>query len=604
MRQKEQAACPARTTDAGNGMVTPCRITPATAVLRENHKGWGGLARKHQDMSLASRRPASRLPRLLGATTALGVLALGVAPLAWGAEQPANTYTPYAIGINGGEPSIGFDPIRNVAVYGSGTNNKRLAFDDSVSPATVTISDAKAPTSVTSLDAITFIDQATGRLFVSQLAAASSLFAFSDDAGKTYTPSQGAGVGTVLDHQSVGGGPFHAPLTGGTSLYKDAVYYCAQNSYNGACALSPNGGLNFFNAVPTYNTPANAMNDPNPTIRVEGGGCSALHGHLRVGPDGTAYLPVKGCAGVPTGSNATNTEFAGGHPAVSVSTDNGTSWQVSRVDGGNNQDESDPSVAAGRGDKFPGGRVYLGWEDGVNTPVETGYGTTSAAKIAMSTNDGKTFSAPVDVSTPLGIQNVQFPEVIAGDDDRAAFAWLGTKVAGDDQHSRQTQSTKHPDAIDPSAEWHLYVSRTFDGGATWTTVDTTPTDPVQRGCISLQGTSNRTIDDPPCTQRNLLDFNDITVDKQGRPLVAYADGCQTDACNTGTPASATANLSSGAADFVMRQTTGPTLYAANDLPGGGPGTDVPESPLAVLLPLGAVSVAGLVLLRRTRRRTA
>jgi hypothetical protein len=28
-----------------------------------------------------------------------------------------------------------------------------------------------------------------------------------------------------------------------------------------------------------------------------------------------------------------------------------------------------------------------------------------------------------------------------------------------------------------------------------------------------------------CSQRNLLDFNDITVDKQGRVLVAHADGC-------------------------------------------------------------------------------
>jgi len=77
-------------------------------------------------------------------------------------------------------------------------------------PATVGIADASATTSVTSLDAITFVDQHTGRTFVSQLAAAISLFSYSDDAGKTYTPSQGSGAGAVLDHQTVGGGPFHA----------------------------------------------------------------------------------------------------------------------------------------------------------------------------------------------------------------------------------------------------------------------------------------------------------------------------------------------------------------------------------------------------------
>jgi len=483
------------------------------------------------------------------AVSAVTLLALGLAPV-HAVSGSGNTYTPYAVGIKGGEPSISFDPNANAAIYGSATQNKRMTWNDSVTPATVKIEDAKAPTSVTSLDAITFVDQLTHRTFVSQLAAATSLFAFSDDAGKTYTPSQGAGVGTVLDHQSVGGGPFHAPLTGGLGVYPDAVYYCAQNSYNGSCALSPNGGLTFGPAVPTQNTAANDPSDP-----VTGGRCSALHGHLRVGPDGTAYLPLKGCGGTPTAGNLTNTEYAGGHPSVSVSTDNGTSWLIHRVDGGNNSDESDPSVAAGRGDKFPGGRVYLGWQDGINTPVETGYGTSSAAKIAMSTDDGKTFSAPVDVSTPLGIKNVQFPEVIAGDDDRAAFAWLGTTVAGDDQHN---QPKAHPDSIAPGAVWHLYISTTYDGGASFTTVDTTPTNPVQRGCISLQGTSNKTVQDPPCTQRNLLDFNDITVDKQGRALVAYADGC-TGACDTDAT-----KPSAGAVDFVMRQSSGPTLYAAND----------------------------------------
>jgi hypothetical protein len=46
---------------------------------------------------------------------------------------------------------------------------------------------------------------------------------------------------------------------------------------------------------------------------------------------------------------------------------------------------------------------------------------------------------------------------------------------------------------------------------------------VQRGCIWLQGGSSN------C--RNLLDFNDITIDKEGRVMVAYADGC-TDKCVT------------------------------------------------------------------------
>jgi len=464
-----------------------------------------------------------------------------------------NTYTAYATTANGGEPSIGFDTARNAAVYGARTANKRLVWNDSVVPATMSVTDAKATTSVTSLDAITVTDQHTNRTFVSQLAAACSLFSYSDNAGATWTPGQGCGVGTVLDHQSVGGGPFHTGvLTQAVTSYPDAVYYCAQDSYNGGCATSVDGGVTFGTVVPAYNSPANATTEPDPVIRAEGGACSALHGHLRVGPDGTVYLPVKGCGGTPTVGNLTNTEFFGGHPSVSVSKDNGVTYTVHRVDAGANSDESDPSVAVGRGDKTASGRVYLGWEHGTN-PSETTYGTQSSARIAMSVDNGQTWSAPVDVSTPLGVHNVQFPEVIAGDDDRAAFAWLGTTAVGDDQHNGFVGADGNP------AIWHLYVSSTYDAGKTWATVDTTGSDPVQRGCIDLQGTSNKTATDPNiCSQRNLLDFNDITVDREGRVLVAYADGC------TGTCTSDPGVRSTGADGRVMRQSTGKGLYAAFD----------------------------------------
>jgi len=79
------------------------------------------------------------------------------------------------------------------------------------------------------------------------------------------------------------------------------------------------------------------------------------------------------------------------------------------------------------------------------------------------------------------------------------------------------------------------VAISYDSGQTWTTADATPTDPVQRGCIWNQGGSN------PC--RNLLDFNDITVDKFGRVLVGYADGC-TGSCVTDPTQNASAGPAS------------------------------------------------------------
>ena len=460
-----------------------------------------------------------------------------------------NVFTAYRTHANGGEPSIGWDPKRHVAIYGAETADKRLTWR----AGRLQVTDVSAPTSATSLDAITVTDRRTGRTFVSQLALACSLFSYSDDAGKSWTPGQGCGVGTAVDHQSVGAGPFHkgSPIQAVTS-YPDAVYYCAQDSYNGLCAVSQDGGATFGNAVPAYNSPANDPNDPNPTFAAEGGACSALHGHVRVGPDGTAYLPIKGCGGQPTTGNLTNTEYWGGHPSLSISTDNGATWIVHRVNRGHNSDESDPSVAIGRGDRFRRGRIYLGWQDGTN-PSESTYGKRSAAKIAMSTNGGKTWTKPVNVSRPLGIHNVQFPEVIAGDDNRAAFAWLGTKAVGDDQHNGFVGANGRP------AVWHLYVSMTYNGGRTWITTDTTPHNPVQRGCVDLQGTSNKTATDQNiCNQRNLLDFNDITVDSLGRVLVAFADGC------TGPCATHPRRTSHGATGTVMRLTRGRGLYRAFD----------------------------------------
>src|SRR5205823_5939478 len=206
---------------------------------------------------------------------------------------------------------------------------------------------------------------------------------------------------------------------------------------------------------------------------------------------GTAYLPLKGSGGQPDTENGTNTEFIGGRPSLSISNDNGASWQVHMIPASNvydgrggtnaveNPDESDPSVGISRpSTAHPNGVVYFGWENGHN-PSDIVNGNTTQAMVAVSTDDGNTWSAPTDVSSPLGINNVMFPEVIAGNDDSAAFAFLGTPATGDDQAN----------AFPKDPVWNLYISTTYDGGKTWTTVNASPDDPVQRGCIDLQGTT-------------------------------------------------------------------------------------------------------------------
>ena len=454
---------------------------------------------------------------------------------------PANAYTAYTVNLTTGEPDIGWDPHANAALYGAGTKTERLTWD---AAGTMTQTDVTAPTAQTSLDAITIVDRRTHRTFNAQLVGACSLMAYSDDAGASWTPSQGCGPDALLDHESVGGGPYHAPLDAVTNpIYPDAVYYCAQNGFNAFCARSDDGGLTFLPGSPITNTPGNNGTDPT------GGSCSGLHGHVRVSADGTVYVPVKGCGGTASVNNLTNEEYIGGHPALSTSEDNGTTYTVRMVPDGNNSDESDPSV-----DTTPDNTVYFGWEDGVNPPesalTDSRDGDTSSARIAVSHDHGLTWGTPVDLSTPLGLHNVQFPEVIAGDNGRAAMAFLGTKAIGDDQTNAFRGS------------WDLYVSTTYDGGKTWTTVDATPTDPVQRGCVDMQGIAPGSPRMDVCSQRNMLDFNDITVDSDGRVLVAYTDGCVKE-CVTDASKPSTAHQ-----DMVLRQTAGEGLYAGKPVIGG------------------------------------
>ena len=132
-----------------------------------------------------------------------------------------------------------------------------------------------------------------------------------------------------------------------------------------------------------------------------------------------------------------------------------------------------------------------------------------------------------------------FPTAVAGDDDRAAISFIGTRTAGNYQDIDNFDGT-----------WQLYTAYTYDGGASWVTVNDTGSDPVQRGSICTGGTT--------CgDDRNLLDFIGSTIDNHGRVEVAFADGC-TGECVTG----GTNNRDAYAT--IARQTAGLTLYSAFD----------------------------------------
>jgi hypothetical protein len=409
----------------------------------------------------------------------------------------ASHATPAGMGDDAGEPSLGANLASGNVMFQAGLQTLKATFNDSTSPGVATWTDVSFPsTSVASLDPIGFIDQRTNRWFTSQLSGTTSLAALTDNDGGTWIPSEGGPLNGGVDHQTFGGGPYHAPLSG-TPLYPNAVYYCSQDILAALCARSDNGGVSFAPAVPTWTDE-----------------CEGLHGHVKVAPNGTVYVPNKNCRG---------------KQGVAVSTDNGLTWAIRTVSD-STAGAWDPSVATGAD-----GTLYFAYDDG-----------DGHAKVAVSHDEGRTWSDPRDVGAGLQIANSAFPAVVAGDKDRAAFAFLGTTetsagAMGDD--------TKWPGV------WYLFVAHTYDGGNTWTTVNATPNDPVQRGTIcggGFGGCDNGT--------RNMLDFMDATVDRDGRALVAIADGC-TGACVTSGPGSFTAKAT------IVREVSGKRLFASKDVLG-------------------------------------
>lgn len=459
---------------------------------------------------------------LLGVTTAFGSDTPGTAAPSSTPGIPRYTIfsgPPYANGE--GEPSIGVNwncvnppcapDFSGTVMYQYGFNSLWVTFDDCGSPAVASWANRSNPSNSASSDPIGFVDHDTGRAFASQLAGGCSITGFTDDNGANWTPSEGCGPPAGADHQTIGGGPFHAGTTDcHTSAYPNAVYYCSQFGVQpgpATCSMSCDGGATFGAGVPAWTTE-----------------CGGIHGHVKVASDGTVYVPNKNC---------------GGKAGVAVSEDNGVTWTVraaSPTTAPLNNYLIDPSVGIDAS-----GRIYLGYQR-----------NNGHAYVVVSEDKGVTWQHNTDVGAAFGIQNSTFPAVVGGSDKRAAYAFLGTPTAGTPSNNPAFTGV-----------WHLYIATTFDGGVTWTTVDATPNDPVQRGSICTEGTTtcctpgsagcSRTLND-----RNLLDFNDVAIDKLGRVVAAFTDGCITSACIDGGP------NDWAAAETIARQSGGKRLIAAYD----------------------------------------
>jgi hypothetical protein len=456
------------------------------------------------------------------------------------APRYQNYTAPEGMGDDAGEPSIGVDWNPNVAslkhdkvntggisFFQSGPHTLRANFDDCSSPARDKWDDVTTPFVQQSglSDPIGFVDRQTGRVYSLDLIGGqgNSFMAFSDDDGANFTPAQGGGAPAGPDHETLGSGPYNpnsVPAPPPHPTYANAVYYASQNIAGGAeVSRSDDGGLTFGPGVPLFN-PAQCV--------------GGIHGHIKVAPDGTVYIPNSSCS------------VGSGTAGIAVSTDNGITWVDRTVPFSTGSEDPSVGVAitnTGRPAGQTTSTIYLGWIDANNHPF-----------IAVSHDRGLTWANKQDVGAGLGIQNATFPVVVAGDDNRAAYGFLGTTTPGDLQSDANFKGI-----------WHLYIATTYDGGQSYFVVDATPNDPVQVGSICLGGTTCGGVSLGP-SSRNLLDFNDASIDREGRAVIGYADGCLAPSCTTATKDAHVPPYNESRANkaVIARQSGGRRLFAAFD----------------------------------------
>jgi hypothetical protein len=439
-------------------------------------------------------------------------------------QTSSGAFTVEYLGRSAVEPSIGVNfnsanastAVGGVVGYQSDLESLFVSFNANRVPSWV---NRRAPTSqFIDSDPILFTDRLTGRVFASELTLLSPdtvKISYSDDNGVTWVPNQSGGIASAVDHETIGGGIYRQDLTAvppvvappHSPTYPNAVYYCSQDLETALCSRSDDGGLTYGPSIPMY----------------VGTQCGGLHGHVKVGPDGTVYLPNRDCSGTQT---------------LIVSADNGVTWAIRPV---NTCTWAAKPSLVGTGDDpavsvDASGRVYFAFSN---------FGT--SAGVAISEDKGVTWKNMYDVGAAYGVKNCAFPAATAGDAGRAAIAFYGSTTAqgGTNGDSNTTTFT---------GVWHLYVAHTFDGGNTWTTTDATPALPMQRSGLLRGGGAD--------IVRNLADFFDITMDKEGRVLVGYANGCAGGPCSQAAP-TAHGNAYTVTAT-IARQSSGRRMLASFD----------------------------------------
>lgn len=360
-------------------------------------------------------------------------------------------------------------------------------------------------------DPMLWVDPETDRIFTNHmfpvLTCSSNII--SDDEGETWLHVPMSCGLPVVDHQKIMTANPHAPVPMGTPVYENVVYYCYNKLIATDCAVSWDGGIHY-----QYDMQIADSSE-----------CGGINGHPAAAPDGTVYVPL--------GLNC-------GQHRVAYTTDNGLTWTVSAgfggTGGGFGENEIDPEMTV-----TPDGTAYY-----YSRNRNDGNGSLWRSRDNFATVDG-----PFQVNPP-DVKGVIHAAMASGADGNLAIAYLGNRETGGS-----------PSEADENTTWHLFVAYTYNADEDVPIFQThqvsTPEDPVQKGCIWLQGGGGG-----PRSCRNLLDFIDGVVDSEGRFYATITDGCTVASTCSDNPAASEADSRARAVALAI-QDHGPSLWDENTL---------------------------------------
>ena len=369
-----------------------------------------------------------------------------------------------------------------------------------------------------------WVDPVTDRVFnIHMMGLATTWIGWSDDEGETWLGNPyDSGPIPLNDHIKLGSGPWTDSVYGGlgqlSPLYSEAVYFCYNKLLGIFCYTSYDGGATFPTGGQIYG------------LATDNGG---LHGAITTAPDGTVYVTPR----VET-------------PTIIFSKDNGLTWDTRTMgfDALTPYPRKNSEVAT----------------DSESNAYHVWTGSDQGIYMARSTDSGDTWdttwgsdSESIRIS-PAGVISTTFPQTDAGDPGRIAITYLGSENS-----EMLNQSDIDGNAWDGNAHYapnnvtyHLYITfsiNALDENPIFHTYRVTE-DPVQVGSICLNSGDCRDIGG---SNRNLLDFNDLHIDREGRVYVAFADGC-TGQCATNENSSAEDSRDGRGSVYYL--SSGPSLF--------------------------------------------